>query len=157
MECDYAYHFIAITTFIISENITALKDLWIVGDFFLGEAFPTLQSLLNQAHMEKKTAPYMYRYYNVETRYPRPLTMNRSVMARILNSFVKLLNAKHHLPRYVIIIIDKDWFENSGFVEYGAGDSICKVVNWWMKEFNKFVEIRKDQIYSKKPGALAIG
>ena len=85
------------------------------------------------------------------------MSLNRSVLSRVLNCFIDLLNQKPQLPHYITIIIDKDWFKLSGVVEYGASEA-CKVaINWWMCEFNKFVEIRKDHLYNKKPGALAIG
>ena len=82
--------------------------------------------------------------------------MNRSILGRVLNCFIDVLNQKSHLPRYVLIIIDKDWFETSGILKYGAGEAVTKAVKWWMKEMNKFIEIRKDHLYSKKPGAIAV-
>ena len=83
--------------------------------------------------------------------------LNRSVLSRVLNCFIDILNQKPHLPRYVLVIIDKDWFETSGMVEYGAGDACNTAIWWWIREFYKSVEVRKDHLYNKKPGALAIG
>ena len=55
----------------------------------------------------------------------------------------------------MLIVIDKDWLETSGLVEFRAGDVAKTAINWWIKELNKFVEVRKDHLYNKKPGALA--
>ena len=113
--------------------------------------------MLQEARHNKKQPPYVYRYFNVETRYPSPMGLNRSVLSRVLNCFIDILNQKPHLPRYVLVIIDKDWFETSGMVEYGAGDACNTAIQWWIREFYKSVEVRKDHLYNKKPGALAIG
>ena len=141
--------------FVFVDNVRALKDVSLLGDYFLGEIFPSLQAILAQAHQQKKSPPYFYRYYNVETRYQCPMNLNRSILSRLLNCFIELLNKNQHLPRYIFIIIDKDWFETSGIVEFGAQMAITQAVQWWLKEINKFIAIRKDHLYNKKPGTLS--
>ena len=42
--------------FLFTENVAALHDAWLVGDAFLRETFPTLQSIRTEAKSFKETS-----------------------------------------------------------------------------------------------------
>ena len=85
------------------------------------------------------------------------MNLNRSFLAHVINCFVTALNEKQHLPRYILIVLDKDWLANCGILEYGASKAIKVAIQWLVQQFNHSIEIRKENLYQVKPGALATG
>ena len=81
---------------------------------------------------------------------------NHSILSRVLNSLLEALNEKPHLPRYIIVVIDRDWLHHSKFVDFGAGGAITTAIQWWLWEFNRNIDSRKDQLHRKRPGALSM-
>ena len=110
-----------------------------------------------QARQESKAQPHMFRYYNVDARFSPPVSLNRSFMARMISCFIAALNEKPKLPRYVLIIIDKDWFESSKIVEFGVGKAVNTAIQWLLDQISRAIEIHKENLYNRKPGALATG
>ena len=77
------------------------------------------------------------------------------MMARVVNATIEGLNSKEHLPKYVLVLLDKDLIENLNYFEYGISELLDTCVYWLVKEFNRMFEARREDIHQKKPGALS--
>ena len=76
-------------------------------------------------------------------------------MARVINSMIEGLNSKEQLPKYVLVVMDKDLIENVNYFEFGLADIMDECVFWMVKEANKLFEIRREDLRRRKPGALS--
>ena len=67
----------------LTDNIEALKDCWLVGDEFLMRQFAGFQALKTSASIKKIRYPYLYEHYNIRCYYQNPLSANRCGIGRI--------------------------------------------------------------------------
>ena len=66
----------------------------------------------------------------------------------------EVLNEKSKLPKYILIMLDTDIIQSVD-TKFGVKLTLCKILTWLMDEILRFINIRKEDIRSKKPGALA--
>ena len=108
----------------IVANVPALEDLWIIGDHFLADIFPTLQSLSSN----DRFPIYLYQYFNVSAYYQNPASMTRNTMSKIMNATTKALNERVRLPdRYVLVIMDIDILSSINFYEICHAEDISEM------------------------------
>ena len=103
---------------------------------------------------DKSTPPYIYQQYTVKCFTSSPSTKTESVPAGMVNSIVKALNDAHKLPRFIIIIPDWDLLHYSDHNTYGVEAVTQWAVGWMVSNIIKAIEMRKDQIYNSKRGAV---
>ena len=60
-----------------------------------------------------------------------------------------------HLPRYILIILDKDLLENITVLDFGISKTIEDVIKQFLINFNQAIEVRKDDITGKWLGVLS--
>ena len=63
------------------------------------DTFSTFQSAKTEASIDKIKPPYLHDYYNIQFYFYPPLNQIHSVEA---------LNNKHKLPKYIIMLVDRD-------------------------------------------------
>ena len=94
---------------LIADNITAQRDLWLVGDVFLSEIFHTMPAMCRQAKIDKNhLTPYLYDEYNLTAHYTSKMSLLKNTAARSINCLIEVIN-KHRLPKMIIFIPDKDF------------------------------------------------
>ena len=125
-----------------------------MGDQFLAEIFSTLQDMQKHAIDNKSAQPYVYQYYNIVAYHKKLTSGTTTVIARILNSFVKGLNNRPRLPRFVVIPTDKDIIEDVNLFDFGAAREITANVDWLLRQINIFIHQRKTELSEIKPGAV---
>ena len=88
----------------------ALKDLWVVGNHFLRENYNVLQDMRasTSAKLSVKDQLYIYQQYNIVLYFASGASRICSLMARVINWVIEGLNSKERLPKYVLIMLDKD-------------------------------------------------
>ena len=59
-----------------------------------------------------------------------------------------------HLPRYILVILDKDLIENITVLDFGISKTMEDVIKWLLINFNQAIKVRKDDIAGKQLGAL---
>ena len=79
----------------------------------------------------------------------------RRCTACIINSFIEALNEHDRLPRYLIIVPDKDLISDINVFEFGASKVVSDVLQWMLKEINMFIRWKRLELLDKKPGAIA--
>ena len=125
-----------------------------VGDSFLRELYPTLQALRAKAVLDKVPKPYLYQYYNVIPKFPGINSNTRSTIARVFNEIVTALNERTRLPRYIFIILDKELLEAADHNNFGVHRIITELIEWMARNIDKTVDLRREDIRLKRPGAI---
>ena len=110
--------------------------------------------MCQQAKTQKKSGPFLNDYYEVKFFFQRPLSQIKYVETRICNAIVEGMNTIDRLPKYILIILDKDLIESLKKVEFGAKIMIENAIIWLIEKLEKAIYWRKDDIRSKCPGAL---
>ena len=136
------------------DNISAICDIWLIGDAFLRDIFPTLQAMNTQSVVAQKARPFMYEYYNVIPEYPVSSNYTKSTAVRIFNQLVSLMNEKERLPKYILLLPDKDILSYVNHKNFGIGQITLDLMNWLCKEIELALDLRREDIRYKRPGAL---
>ena len=108
-----------------------------------------------QARETKNPPPYLFQYYNIDGLYPPTRSDVKSVLARIFNALVEKFNESIYLPRYIVIIPDKDIIVNAQVFDYGAWDTFEQAIRWLVSNIDGMIEVRKEDLKAKNPGALS--
>ena len=102
----------------------------------------------------KKPILYIYEYYNIFSWTQSPVSIERSVIAKIINSFTDGLNKIHRVPKYLVVIPDKDIID--GMVsDFQAEGSIDQQLQWLINNIQKVIARRREDLKDKRSGALA--
>ena len=115
-----------------------------------------MQGMKTKAKHDATKLPYLYEYYNFEGFFMNPLSAVKPAIARIYNSLIKALNSHSHLPRYVIILLDKDVPASvqSYHFDSGAKEMIEDNARWLLKQIAKALLARHDELKAKRSGAV---
>ena len=100
--------------------------------------------------------PYMYEFYNVFAFSQEKSSGVRSVLARIIFLLLEGLNSRPRLPRFIVVILDKDLMEELDLWEpEGPMIKAFNVVTHWLaKSINVLIRRRRVDISDKNPGAV---
>ena len=122
-----------------------MKDLWFLGDATLKEGFEEYNTLCKKLKMANIEQPYIHHHYNVHNLHQNPSGNNGSTLARINNALVNELNDinRCHLPRYIIILLDRDIIEFAEHFDDGVSDIIKVGVNWLLRSITVNIETQR--------------
>ena len=112
-----------------------------------------LQGLKSEAMIQHERPPYCYEFYNVSAWYQTPLSTT-PVIARISNSLIETLNENTYLPKYVIVIPDKDVIESQSKRDFGAKNAIEEHLSWLVKQVSKSLLTRHEDLKNRNPGTV---
>ena len=135
----------------------ALHSTWFLGDDSLRRFFDAFTDMKKTARDENHQIPYLFDYYNVESFHAPQLSNNRSVMARIVNTLIKEMNspAHQHLPRYIVILLDKDLVHEANVFDFGVSETLEDIIKWLLININRCVELRKEDLRGRRPRAIS--
>ena len=140
---------------IISENVPALKDVWLVGDEFLRENCNGLVTLKTAARINKRDPPYLHNHYNVTAYYINSSFLIRSALTRIVNAVIEGINAKDHLPKYVFVIPDKDILQAMKFWDFGLHILLKGAIKWVVNNITRIFATRREELRHQRAGAVS--
>ena len=152
-----SFHNKYISFYAISDKVPAQKAVWFVGDEFLRTTYKEFMDMKNHPVVQLRYAPYLIEHYNIEPLHAPFNPQVRSFLARVVNSFAAGLNdiKPPHLPRYVLIFLDKDLIQNLGIFDFGVSRAIEDMLKWLLVNINNIIEVRKSDLAKKRPGALS--
>ena len=109
-----------------------------------------------EAWTAKKPLPYLYENFNVKCFTTDPRSMTKSILARIVNCFIKALNDATKLPKWVIIVPDGDVLKYiaRGLIPGGAKRVSAGSLKWIITQMNRALEAKKENMFKKKPGSI---
>ena len=98
--------------------------------------------------------PYLEQFYNVQGFYTTISDLKTNASSRIINSLIDALNAEDRLPRFLVIVIDKDMAVDFNDLDYDISKEFESVTNWLTRQVEIVVHRKKTQILARKPGAI---
>ena len=132
-----------------------MKDVWLVGDHSLRCLIGTFWAMEREAIASKKCKPYCFEFYNVEDSFYINTTAITSTIARILNSMINILNKFEHLPRFLVMILDRDIVDAVKMKNYGFSEITEKLLDWLVKQVDLVIERKKMAMRAIKMGAVS--
>ena len=145
----------------------ATYDVWVAGDSFSKDTYQKLEEMLTQSvaynnnprnqnasQQEEKASLYLAEYYNVFEYHQAKSDHLGPAIARVLNSVIQGLNTNKRLPRFLLVILDKDVIEDLNVFDFGAVRGMSRIICWLTKQIDIAVRCKRLQILDKKPGAI---
>ena len=139
--------------FLISVDVKALKDCWLVGDEFLQKLHKRLQGWHSESNGTKDGMLFMYQQYNIMFWYKSPLVPQPSAV-RIFKSFIDGLNTTPKLPKYILIFSDDDIIKTTKHLDFGIMTMLQEQLKWLFEQLNKYSTRRCDDLRATRIGAL---
>ena len=133
--------------------VHAYFDAWIIGDAFLNEIGNTFFSMHNAAVLNKKQPPYLFQRFNVSAFF-NIVSSSVKGLACFINPLVEALNEKQKLPKFIIIIPDKDIISSTKVWEFGSSYVLGAAIHYIVRQIDILLERRKLDLFDKKPGVL---
>ena len=132
-----------------------IHDVWILGDEFLKNADNELKSLKQSALKEKQDSPplYMIDFYNVHAIY-NTAALVQFAATRMLNALTEKINQVHILPKFLIVVPDKDILYDIDLFAPNATQLMYELTRWFVRQINTIIRRKRVDLLAKKPGAL---
>ena len=113
--------------------------------------FPSLESVSGYNNRE---VPFLYKMFNIFYFFSSKLSNRRNVLLRVINAFTEGLNRRQHLPRYIIILLDKDILSLLDLDVAFLTKQLERCIAGLAKQMTRLIEARKEKLYKKKQGAV---
>ena len=108
-----------------------------------------------EAKIAKLQQLYLYDQYNVSA-FQIANSQIHNFLARIINSLLEGIN-KHRLPRFIVMLVDNDLLKGMKSINKpDVSKLIGNCLSWITKQVELIVEIKREEIYSKRIGALQL-
>ena len=145
------FHISKNKSFIISENVDALKDVWMVGDVFLCDAMKELSTMTQAVRAKNKPAPYLYQMYNISGYFA---SFGTKGPLNMINPLIDALNDNDHLPKLIITVPDKDIITITKY--FNSQYVMGKIIHYIVKQFDLFIKRRYQDLLDKHIGSVLL-
>ena len=156
---------------ILTGQIRAIKDCWIITDMFINDIYYMLGEANQDQIKARQDKLFITDYFNVKCYSSNPLTKVKEAPARLVNSLIHALHDYEgksstkedrapdnlmyapHLLRFIIVIPDWDLIKHIGHYKFGISAISEQVIKWTVTNLNRAIETRRDDLTRVKPGA----
>lgn len=122
--------------FVLTDNVRAVKDLWIIGDHLSRIAFPYLQQL-GEDH-KRGYVNYLHENYDHYVHFPSFTETN--VLKMVRNSLVEGLNRRIKLPSVIVVMCSEQILtEDPLFLP----SEVERKIKWLVREIETIIKVRK--------------
>ena len=127
-----------------------------LGDNFLKEIFSAFESIKLQAQRNPEAVPlYIQEFFNVKKFENTRASGTKSATGRMINSLIDAVNTEKILPKYLLIIPDKDITNDFSDVFLdGMGPALQDLVSWFVCQIDMIIRRRRATLLEKKPRVL---
>ena len=132
-----------------------------VGDNFLKETYPALDTLVYQTGKDKDKElipPFMHEYYNIRSFENKLSSGVKYANTRIVNSLIDVINNKElRLPKYLYVICDKDILNDTTRFEKDedAIEVMRDTVSWMVRKIDLSIKRKRLSRLEKRPGSVS--
>ena len=96
--------------------------------------------------------PYVQEFYNVLDYHNTSQPGN--AISRILGSVTTAMNKRHRLPRFLLVIIDKDVIEDINIFQSDAVAALRDSINWLTRQIHIAIKRKRLELMERKPGTI---
>ena len=107
----------------------------------------------NAAKVNNNSPPYLFQHYNVKSYYNTTSPASKG-LARLLNLLIEALNERARLPKYIIMIPDKDIIIETKCFGFGTSYILWSAVYFLIKQMEIFLSRCQIDWIDKNPGAV---
>ena len=98
---------------------------------------------------------FMEEYFNLKPYYQKTSCTVKYASTRMLNSLIEVVADRHRLPKYLIVIPDKDMLEGDVDVFNPAVSKIIpEIVRWFVRQIDLIIRRWRSDFLVKKPESL---
>ena len=136
--------------------MNAVYDLWLLGADFLKDIYGEFKAIRFQAKQnEEETPPFIQEYYNVREFYKPTTAGIKYNMTRMINSLLQAVKERKRLPKYLIIIMDRDIIHDlSDVLDPIAHLVLAEITRWFVRQIDSIMRRKRLDFLEKKPGAF---
>ena len=145
------FQFLNFNHYLISDNVAAVYDLWLIGDDFLRDNIRKFFSIKRAAKKKGCDIPYLFNNYNIAGWW---LNLAARGILRLINPLVEALNECCRLPKFIVFIPDKDLIINMEANNFCAEWVMGAILHYMIKQIDLYIECRKQDLMDKRIGAL---
>ena len=132
--------------------MAVFNDIWLVGDDFLREIKDALFALQRRSKVKSQDPLFIFQMFNIKYEY---VSLHSLGLVWILNALIKLLNDNDRLPKYLLVIPDKDLLVKLKTSNFASVLVMGSSIHFLIKQLDLMVDRRKNDLIHKKPGAWA--
>ena len=157
MQCIVNCVLNTLCSIFITDKILALFDVWLLGNSFLKDIVNQLESTKYQSDKDPtSTIPlFITEYFNVELFCDSPGASFETSMARIVKHLSDAIIAKRKMPKYLVIIPDKDPLHDIDCSRQDTVQLIQDITRWLVRTVDTTVQRRRIDFLDCRPGAVA--
>ena len=128
-------------------------DAWFISDNFMKESSSTLAAIRESAKKNNEHL-YLQEYYNLSTGYRLTSCGVKLSFTRMINSLIDMINQKHKLPCYLVVLMDCDVLTDIDVFSDEVIPMVHALVNWMVKQTDMIIRRKKAELLDRKPGGL---
>ena len=129
-------------------------NLWVLGDRFLKSVFNEYRVKINECKENKKMPrPYIQEYYNVLP-YTTESSNDVPAISRIWNALGDAIIERKRLPRFLLVVIDKDIISDHDVFDEHIVATIQESVDWIIHQISITIKRHRLNLMDKRPGAI---
>ena len=83
------------------------------------------------------------------------MTFDNNTLLRISNAFIEALNRREHLPKHILVILDRDLIDMINCFNFRITVQLEQSIKWLASQFDRHLVARRDQIWNIKPGGIS--
>ena len=105
---------------------------------------------------QKKRLPYLYENFNISAWFVklRRHALKVPAIAHLQNALIAAFNKYPHMPKYIIVIPDKDILKSIEIYDNGIKKVIYSNMCWLLQQFGRNLNSRRDDFRNKNTGAV---
>ena len=148
----------SVSFYFFADLAPVLLDIWFVRDNFLADSFSKLSELTEEAIKDcSQDKFYMQEYYNIHGCFELAQSGVQRVTARIINLLIAACNKFHKLPRFIVVMPDKDLLCDMDVFHHQVQEILKTNVDWMVRHISITIHRKKAELLDKKPGSLYAG
>ena len=98
-----------------------------------------MQGLKTTVELKNSDPPYLYSMYNLKFFYMNLISPVQPMIVRLYNALVQALNENEHLPKFIIVIPDKNIIEQLNCFDCGINEMIEDNLSWLFKNISQIL------------------
>ena len=96
----------------------------------------------------------MYDHFNLFYFFTSPLNFGNNTLLRVNNAFIEGINRREHLPKYIIMVLDRDLIDMINRFDFGISTQLERCVKWLAIQMERTLSARREQLTAMKAGVV---